>query len=269
MSDQPENTPENTATPEGAIGEITHGPSALEQFLDQNQSKLIIAGLALIIGLIGYVVWGGLKKVSEQEASAAVSSAKDISELRAAADEHRGTNAAGAALVKIAQQQWDDQQKDEAVATLEKFIADHPSHRLFYNAKAALGSYYLQLGKVSDAKAVYQEVVEKASLAHELYGVALLNLGDIALRENDPEAAKGFYEKIGVDLANRPVPGIKKMATDRLEIVGVSAPTPKVEVPEPAKPATPDTPGAAGGVITPTIPADPAPGAPITVPPAK
>jgi len=270
MSDKPENPPENPAAPiEGAIGEIEHGPSAFEQFLDKNQKKLVIGGVVLILGLVSYVVLDGLSTKAEKEAAAAVSSASDISELRTAIDEHSGTNAAGAALYKIGLQQWEDQRQDDAIASMEQFIAEHASHPLIYNAKAALGSYQLQLGEVEKAKAAFDSV-SAAGQGHELYGVALLNLGDIALREGDNDAAKGYYERIGSEFAEKAAPGLKKIATERITLVGVSPPMAKKEEPvTPPAPVTPPNdqakatpvPAKVGGneaAATPAIPVQPA-----------
>ena len=261
MSNEPENSPENTAALEGAIGEIAHGPSAFEQFLDNNQKMLIIGGLILILGVVAYVVVDGLKKNAEKEAAAVVSAATTIPELKSASEEHSGTNAAGTALYKIAMQQWSDQRQDDAIATMEKFVGEYPAHPLVPNAKAAVGSYNLQLGNLDKAKSSFQEVVD-LGLGHELYGTSLLNLGDIAMREGDDDGAKALFEQLVNDLEARPGGAmVREMAQKRLEIVGVTPPTAeKVEAPVAPKPATPALPAEP----VPAIPAVPVPAVPST-----
>jgi len=217
-----------------------------------------VACVVLIIALVSYVAYDTLTKQANERASAAFSAASDdIPALRTVIDEHSGKSAAGAALFRIAQKQWEDQSQQEAIATLESFIADKAGHPLFINAQATLASYQLQMGEIEKAKALYAEV-ERAGTGHELYPIALLSLGDIARRQGDNDSATSYYERVNSEFAERNLPGLKNLASARLELVGVDDPTPKPkELPKPppipTNPAMPKTPQPA--ISIPAVPA--------------
>ncbi len=239
MSDQPENIHQNSSAP---IGEIEHGPSKFEEFLENNQKKLIILAGVLLLGLIFWVVFDGLRQQAQEEASAAVSAANSIPELRAAAEEHSGTRAAGTAIYRIAKQQWEDLSQKEAIATLTGFIADYPDHPLHLNAKANLGSFHLQLEEFDEAKSNFQYVHDNGGSDSELVPLSLLYLGDISARQGDHDAAKEFYEEVGSLFAEESAPGVKKLALERIALIGVEAPSvKKIAPPTPTEPTPTNT----------------------------
>ena len=257
----------NDAQPAGApspIGEISQEPSKFEAFLDANQKKLVLLGIIAILGLIAYVVYDGLREKGAREDAAVVSAARTVPELEAAAKELDGSNAGGSALILKAEKQWDDQQQQQAISTLEDFISKYPEHPALGNALASLGSYYQVKFEKDKAIEAFKKSAELKTSASSL---ALLSLGDIALSEGDGEAAKGYYDRIITEFESHLQ--VKGLAQQRLKLIGVKAPTEKA--PEPPKP-TPGAPnqGAVSKPIQipapakPIIPAEPVTPAPAT-----
>ena len=230
MSEKTAPQPDSGPSP---IGEISQEPSAFEAFLDANQKKLVIIGILIILCLIGYVIYDGLGKLSAKNAAADVAAARGVPELDAVSKTHAGTNAGGSALILKAQSLWQDQQQQEAVDTLQSFVSDYSDHPALGSAYASLGSYHQQMGKLDEARTAYQSSTETNSAASSL---ALISLGDLARSAGDDEAAKGFYDRVAAEYEDSHFQS-KLMARQRLELIGVNAPTEKV--PEPPKPATP------------------------------
>lgn len=214
----------------GPIGEISQDPSAFEAFLDAHQKKLIIIGILAILGLVGYVIYDGLRKMADRNAAGDVDAARTVPEYDAVSKKHEGTNAGGSALIFKSQLLWRDQQQQEAITAIESFISDYPDHPALGNAYASLGSYHQQLGNLEDATTAFEKSAETKSSASSL---ALLSLGDLALNSGKGEEAQAFYDRIITEYETSHFQ-VKKMARDRIKLIGVNAPTDKV--PEPPKP---------------------------------
>ena len=80
MSDKESPQENQSASP---IGEIEHGPSGLDAFLDANQKKLMVIATLLVIGVVAYVVITGLQQSAREKAAAEISAAHDLPALRA------------------------------------------------------------------------------------------------------------------------------------------------------------------------------------------
>ncbi len=237
MSEQ-ENKPQSAP-----IGEIEHGPSAFEKFLDKNQKTLVIIGLLLVIGVSAYVILDGIAKGKREEAAKALSSANDLDAITQVTKDFAGTPAAGMALIKLANQYWNAGRQDDAINSLRQFLSDHPTHPAYGNGQFNLGSRLLEQGKTEEAKPLFQAVIDNDNSQH-LAQFALVRLGDIAAKTGDQEAAKKLYEQARDQY---PVnhPNSKTEATNRLELLGVASPSlVKKETlpPAPSVQATPTTP---------------------------
>ena len=122
------------------LAEISQAPNAFEAFLDRNQKGIVVLAILLALGGAAAVILRGIEKSRQETAGAALVKADDIAALQAVVSEHANTNAAGSAMVLLADRQWAAGKQDEAIGTLQKFIADAPSHIAIPTAKASLGS---------------------------------------------------------------------------------------------------------------------------------
>ena len=203
------------------IGEISQEPSAFEAFLDAHQKKLLLLGIVAIIALVIFVVVDGLQKIENEKAAAEVAAARTVPEYESVAQKHASRNAGGSALIYKAQLQWRDQQKQEAIKTLEGMIQSYPEHPAIDSALSTLASYQHQEGNIEKAKENFQAASEKNGPTSSL---ALLALGDIAREEGDLVKAKELYTSI-VDQFSTSHPQVKTLAEQRIELVGVTPPS--------------------------------------------
>jgi predicted negative regulator of RcsB-dependent stress response len=243
------------------LAEISQGPSAFEQFLDNNQKNLIILTVLLVIGAAALVVYRGIEKSRQETAGAALNKAADLPSLQAVIQEHAGTHAAGSAMVLLAENQWNAGQQDAAITTLRNFISANADHPAFPTAQASLGSKLMAQGKSADASAVFQQIADDPK-ARFITPYALISLGDIARAAGDLDKAEASYNRAKTDF---PDSSFTDTATQRIASLRA---TPPVEVePPPAPPAEVAPPAAAPAPTAvpapPTAPAEsPAPAAP-------
>ena len=236
MSGKSKSKPAESPSP---IGEISQEPSALESFLDANQKKLLMVGILVILILVGYVIYDGLREMSIRDEAATVAAAKTVPEYEKVSQEMAGKTTGGTALLLKTELLWQDQQQQEALSTLQDFISSYPEHPALGSAYARLGSYHQQLGNTAEAKEAFNKTVETQSATSSW---ALLSLGDLAREAGENDEAKSFYERIINEYETSHFQ-VKALARERLKMVGVTSPTEKApepeEKPEPPKPVKP------------------------------
>ena len=217
----PEN--ENDSQTLSPIGEIEHGPSGFEAFLDAHQKKLIIVGGILIVAAIAYVIGTGLKRKEIEAAAAEVSAASDITELRAVYEKFSDTPAGATALVKIADEYWADQEQQKAISTLKDAASQYPDHPNIGSIRARLANYHRALGEKDEAKAQFEAAVESDSAVSSY---ALQQLAAIATENGDNEAAAAYLNQIINDYGKRHL-NFKPITQELQKLIGV---TPATEV---------------------------------------
>jgi TolA-binding protein len=246
------------------LAEISHGPSAFEQFLENNQKTLLVLTVLLALGAAGLVVYRGIEKSRQQTAGAQLNKAADLASLQAVISENADTKAARSASILLADLQWKEGQQDAAISTLRSFIDANPDHPALATARASLGSKLMSQGKGADAATLYQEIADDPKSRY-LAPYAMISLGDIAKSAGDTERAQTFYTRAKTDF---PESGFAGTAGERIASLKAKPP---VEVEPPPPPPTPPTPPAAGAaapgsVIPVTPPATGAASAPVVIP---
>jgi predicted negative regulator of RcsB-dependent stress response len=232
--------PESSPTP---LAEISQGPSAFEQFLDNNQKNLVIVAILLAIGAAALVVYRGIEKSRQETAGAEFNKASDLAALQSVVKDHVGTKAASSAMVLLADRQWSDGQQDAAITTLRDFIAANPEHPAVASARASLGAKLMAQGKAGDATAIFQDIADDPK-SRFIAPFALISLGDIAKAAGDLEKAETSYSRVKkdfpdssfADTANKRIAILKAKPPVEVEPPPAPAPTPapKVDVPAPA-----------------------------------
>jgi len=249
------------------IAEIDHGPSKLDQFLDQHTPKLVIGAILIALGVIGYVIYSGLARAKNEEAGAALSSAQTSSEYQDVIKKWPKTKSAESAMLLLAGVQWQDSQA-EAIQTLRDFLAEHPEHPAAATAKVSLGLRLVEQGKNDEAVTLLNEVSDDESSAY-IAPLARITLGDIAKASGNKDVAKDWYEKAAEDttgLGNT----YASTAQARLALVNATPPTKiKPAPPAPAVPPAAATPPSGIGFPTTPVAPSPAPALPPLVAPDK
>lgn len=214
------------------LAEISQGPNAFEEFLNRNQKGIIVFAILLALGGIAAVVYSGVETSRQQTAGAALVKAEDLVSLQAVVDQNKDTLAAGSAMVLLANSQWTAGKKDEAVGTLQNFIASSPKHPAIPTAKASLGSKLMILGKSGDAVKIFEDLSSDPT-ARFIAPFALISLGDLAKAAGEPDKAEPFYAKVKTDF---PESSFADTAGKRITALKAKAP---VEIEPPPVPATP------------------------------
>ncbi|MFT4177511.1 MAG: tetratricopeptide repeat protein [Luteolibacter sp.] len=221
----------------------------LEPTMEKSQKGLLAIALILILAAGGYGIYRTVAEGKAKAAGEALTSATTPEALAAVTTDHPGTPAAGSAYVLLADSQWDENKKDDAIATLKKFLSTQPEHPLVPTAQANLAGKLAELGKADEATALFEKVADNASAA-SIAPYALLSLGDLAKSANQPEKAEAFYQRILKDFPSSP---FNNDAHSRLQLLRAKPP---VEIDAPATPDT-DVPEAnllAPGIPSPQIP---------------
>lgn len=202
------------------LGEIVQGPSAFEQFLDNNQKLIAVSAIAIALGIGGFMVYRTIEKDKAASAGAAYSSAKDIAELEKVKIDYAGTPSAVTAALAISEKLWSNGQQDEAISTLQEIIEKFPKHPGSAVAQNTLGHRLLAQGKTGDASVAFQAVIDRDD-ANYLTPTATIALGDIAKKAGDLGKAATLYKSISKDFADSPFANI---AAERVKFLHFQAP---------------------------------------------
>lgn len=230
LTENPVALPENS----GPLGEISQGPNAFEAFLDRNQKSLVgLLGL-VAIGAVGLVIYRGIETSRQEAAGAALTKAEDLAAYQAVVTGNANTTAGASAMILLANSQWTADKRDDAVATLEKFISSFPDHPALPSAKANLGSKLMAQGKSAAAVKIFDDLVADPA-AKFIAPFALVSLGDISKAAGDFEKAGAAYAKVKADF---PDSSFAETATKRLATYKTKAPT-EIEPPPAPAPAAP------------------------------
>ncbi len=227
------------------LGEISQGPNAFEAFLDKNQKGIAAAAVLLSLAAAGLVIHRGMEANRQEDAGAALVKADDLASLQSVVDGHKDTKAAGSAMILLANAQWTADKKDDAVATLRRFVSENPDHAAIPTAKASLGSKLMAQGKSGDAVKLFDELVTDPAAAY-IAPFALISIGDIAKADGDLAKAESAYVKVNQEF---PESNFTETATRRIATLKAKRP---VEIEPLPTPATPDA--AVPGMPSMTLP---------------
>jgi len=216
------------------LGEIEQGPSKFEEFLENNQKKLLLFCLLVVIGVSGWIVIKGMRDAKERSAGEALVAARDMGDFRNVIEQFAGTPAAGTAQVELAKKQWDDGLREDAIKTLKDFIENNADHAAHPSARMALASFYFDDGEIEQGTAILEELADDKQAGH-VAPLALIRLGDVKSAAGNVEAAREAYTRVS-DSQSKSAPQVKLLATGRLNTLGVTLPI-SIPRPDPNKPA--------------------------------
>lgn len=210
------------------LAEISHGPSASEEFFEKNQRLLIIIAIVIALGTAGYVVYDGVEEGRQESAATALVQYEDKDDLESIIKNHAGTQAAKSAEILLADQQWLEGYKDDAIATLESFLATNPDHPAAPTATASLASKLVATGKTDEGKALFQDILDNPQ-ARYIAPFAMISLGDIANANGDKESAKSNYERVEAEF-----PESFFVNQSKQRLIDLNAVAPEIVKPAPA-----------------------------------
>ena len=157
------------------LGEIEHGPSKFEQFLEKNLKKLIFLALLIVVAVAAFVIFSQLGEAKEREAGNALLAAEDPSSYRKVIADYPDSAAANSAKLLLANQLWDEGKEDEAIETLTS-LSSQGDQSAAAQAQFALAGMQLKKGETEKAKASYEALLTNSD-APFLHPLSLLALG--------------------------------------------------------------------------------------------
>lgn len=227
----------NDAVTPAPLGEIEHGPSKLEEFLEKNFKLILLGALLVIIAVAAFVITRQLGEAKAKEAGNALLAAQDPDALRAVSQDYPGSAASSSAQMLLADQLWNEGKEEEAQKALEAVIAAGDDNPASSHAKFALATIFLKKGEIEKAKSNFESVLSDSS-ATALHPLTLISLGDIAKAAGDEEKARGYYDQKIEKYAKYVDQGL---AVSLLNTIGVDPPQ-KVSPPPPAPEPEPTSP---------------------------
>lgn len=233
---------ENDPTP---IAEISHGPSAFEQFLDRNQKSLVVVGILLALAAGAWVVMDGMKQGARQAAGNALVDATELDAMEAVVADHADTPSAPSAEVLLSDLQWEQGQQTAAIETLRAEIDANPDHPATVPARARLGARLKAQGDLDAAKGVFEDLVQ-APEASWVAPYALLSLSDIARSQGNQEEAESLIKQAADAYPASPFSQQVQQALQFVDFkmpeeVDPPAPEPAADADLPEIPEVPDT----------------------------
>lgn len=263
----------DTPTP---IAEIDHGPSKFDEFLENNQKKLIILAIAIFLGVVAYVFFKEYSKMQDENAGALLLEASTEEEYKNVISEYPSNTAAGTAAYKIATMRTAD---DDAVDAFNHFISTYPDHPMVPLAEFNLAQHQINLGKTAEATSTLDQLINRENVDF-IIPKAKITLGDIALADGEKEQAEKLYnEAINFNESKHAFVG---EAQTKINYISASKPAvvdapPEPMEPTPLDPIKPTTPAEVpsnklelpGGNIAPTeptVPSSPTQPAPADLP---
>ncbi|MEP4078316.1 tetratricopeptide repeat protein [Haloferula sp.] len=188
----------------------------------------MIVGLLIALGMAAWVVKEGIQEGAYLSAGNALIAAEDTAALQEVMEIHAGTPSAASAAVLLSDSQWEQGQQDDAIATLNAEIAAHPDHPATSAAYARLAARLDSQGKTDEAKAAYQNVLDRPQAAYYA-PYALISLGQIAKSEGEIDKAKDYFRQASEGYPGNP---LADSASKALQFIEFEMPE-QIDPPEP------------------------------------
>ena len=217
----------DTPTP---IAEIDHGPSKFDQFLENNQKKLVILALVIFLGVVAYVFFKEYNKMQNENAGALLTEAENEEQYSKVIEEYPGQTAAGTAAYKIATLRTSD---DDAIDAYNHFITTYPEHPMIPLAEFNLAQRQVNTGNIAEATVTLEALIDSENVDF-IIPKAKIALGDIALVNGKKEQAEALYnEAISFNESKHAYVG---EAQTKINYISASKPAVVDAPPEPIKP---------------------------------
>ena len=207
-------------------------PPALEQFLEANFRKIVIAFIAAIVVALAYGAVSYQSRRAAETAAIEASAAKTVEDCDLVVQHHPGTVAAGNALLAKAKLLWEQNKKDTAVGVLREFISKYSSHPFLGQGILGLATRLESMGgknDIEEAKKLYQGLVNEQGKT-DIGTLAQLRLGDLLWSEGKEDEAKKVYESLPQKMTGSP---FFEHNAERLTWLAAGLPTKEVEGPKP------------------------------------
>ena len=97
------------------LGEIEHGPSKFDEFMEKNLKILILLALLVVVGVAAFVIMSQLGDAKDREAGNALLAAESPDDYRKVSKDFPKSGAAASAQLLLAGQLWDEGKESDAI----------------------------------------------------------------------------------------------------------------------------------------------------------
>jgi predicted negative regulator of RcsB-dependent stress response len=227
-----------------------------EGWLEQNFKLVVIACVLAVLGMAVYGVVRYRTEAVAREAAMAFTSASTQEEFDAVIAKYSGTTAAGNALLAKAELFWSGNQKDSALAALERFEREFPRHPMIATAALARATSLDAMGEREKAQQAFEDLIRNHPDSH-VTPLAEMRLADLLWAQGKVEEANDLYATLPSKYPGTNQPFFEQ-SQNRLQWLGAKLPVDEVDPPPapepdadaPAAPAAGDA-AAPGGAATP------------------
>jgi uncharacterized protein (TIGR02588 family) len=231
----------------------TSKTSSFEAFLEKNFRSICYAALAIIIGVAVYSILRYRSHQADLAAATAATAAKTVEDCDIVIQKHKGSTAAGNAVLVKASLLWEQNKKDSAVGALRDFVANYKDHPFYVQGLLSLATRLEAMGpnEAKEADSLFDQIVRDHKTS-EVAGLAQLRIADRLWSQGKQDEAKKLYDELP-----RLFPGqFFDENQKRLDWIAAALPTKEVAAPKvpealkaPTPGAAPTTPGA--GIVPP------------------
>ena len=200
MANEPDPAPA-AATSEIPVAAIDHDNSALEDFVEENKTMLMLGIGAVLLAVIIYLLISFKSESGKSTAAAALTGAESIDELQAVIGEFPNSVVAGSAELLISEKLMEEDKAEESLTALQTFYDTRKGHPLYLKGVSDLGLKKHVAGDLDKAVSLFKEATVPGEAPGFIAQTALLRLGDVltaqavaALASGDSNAEALFTE---------------------------------------------------------------------------
>jgi predicted negative regulator of RcsB-dependent stress response len=224
------NTTPPSEIPEAPVATFEHQASSFERFLEENLKTLLIAGVVMFVGTIGYLIFNHFSESNASDEANAFTAAETVAEYREVVSSYPGTAAAGNAQIMIGKKlAEEDETKKDAIPELRTFVESYPEHPLRDQGLFQLATLLLENGEKKDAVAQMDKLISEFPSSH-LTPYAKLTKGDFAYEDGNTDEARKIYTEV---LTKHSGTEAAKLAEQRAEQSKIDPPEIVAPRPEP------------------------------------
>lgn len=170
----------------------------LEAFWIQYRSKFLLGMCTIIVVLLGYGTYEWTRAKTLNGAEELLSKAKTEEEFQKIVTDYPTTNAAGCALLLLAEQQRKAGKLDESTKSIRSFMDRYPEHPLISGGLTSLATNLEAQGKSAEAMAEYDKVstIYGKTFSTPIALMARARLLRAGGTKEQKEQATQIYEKV-------------------------------------------------------------------------
>ena len=216
--------------------------SSFEAFLDKNFRSICYGLLVIMLSVAVYSILRYRSHQADLEAATAATAAKTVEDCDIVIQKHKGSNAAGNAVLMKARLLWEQNKKDSAVGALRDYVANYKDHPFYVQGLLSLASRLEAMGpnEAKEADSLFDQIVRDHKTS-EVAGLAQLRIADRLWSQGKKDEAKKLYDELP-----RLFPGqFFDENQKRLDWIAAALPTKEVEAPKVPEALKAPTPGAA------------------------